>query len=93
MVEDDDGFGGISDYLRETNGPWVTIGGGPGCGVAMLPRVPVFPQGSKEQRALEDAWETSAIEMHKNQKALPPLAAKPTIGSLRGKRRGLYRGD
>ena len=59
--------------------------------IAVFPSVPFFPQGSPEQRKLESDWEKKAVEMHANQKPIPPLAAKPIENILA--KIALQRGD
>lgn len=48
---------------------------------AYFPDVTRFPSGSQEQRALEDAWESRAAQMHRAQTPLH-LKPKPTENTL-----------
>ncbi len=54
-------------------------------GVALvLPDVPNYPQGSKEQRAAEDAWEQRSLAMHAEQEPVT-LRPKPQENTLAGR--------
>lgn len=46
--------------------------------IAVFPSVPFYPSNSHEQRKLESEWERRSIQMHDQQKSLPPLADKPS---------------
>jgi len=60
-------------------------------GVALvLPDVPNYPQGSKEQRQLEDAWEQRSLTMHSAQTLILP-DVKPAENPFGGKK--IERGD
>ena len=57
-------------------------------GVALvLPDVPNYPQGSKEQRQLEDEWEQRSLAMHSAQTAIT-LAPKPRENAMTRIERG-----
>ncbi len=49
--------------------------------VALFPDMPMFPSGSKEARAAEDAWEARALAMHASQTLILP-EAKPLENTL-----------
>ena len=50
---------------------------------ALFPAVPVFAQGSKEQRQLEDEWEAKSLAMHAAQGAAIVPEPKPVENTLR----------
>ena len=58
--------------------------------MAIFPDVKVWPQGSPEARAAEDAWEARALAMHAAQRTIIP-EAKPTDSPFAGKK--ITRGD
>ena len=55
--------------------------------VGLFPSVPVYAQGSAEQRQLEDEWEQRSIAMHSAQVPIH-LKPKPTENALSKIERG-----
>ena len=69
--KNDDGMEALANSLAIMRSPWDHVyHSETGALAVMFPKVPHHAPGSKEQLALEDAWESKAIAMHAAQETI-----------------------
>lgn len=81
MTDNIDGLDDLYERLNRKRSGWHWQINSETGATALFPSVPVYAANSPEQRALEDAWEARAIQMHENQEAIR-LAAKPKENAM-----------
>ena len=61
MTKQTDGLDALADKLAIRRSGWHRHENSETGAVVLFPSVPVYQQGSPEQRALEDAWQVKAV--------------------------------